>query len=117
MTSLPEAPALTWYPVCPLGDLLPGRGAGALIGGEQAALFRLPSGEVYAVGNYDPYGRANVIARGIAGSKGGTPTVTSPLYKHVFDLRTGQCCDDPGGPGLASWPVRIAGGTVEIGLA
>jgi nitrite reductase (NADH) small subunit len=116
MTLAPEAPVLTWHPICAAGALLPGRGACALIGGQQIALFRLPDGEVYAVGNYDPYGRAHVMSRGIAGSRGGVPTVASPLYKHVFDLRTGRCLDDPDAQGIGSYRVRVTGGTVEVGL-
>jgi nitrite reductase (NADH) small subunit len=116
MTLAPEAPVLTWHPICPAGALLPGRGACALIGGQQIALFRLPDGEVCAVGNYDPYGRAYVMSRGIAGSRRGVPTVASPLYKQVFDLRTGHCLDDPDGQGIGSYPVRVTGGTVEVGL-
>jgi nitrite reductase (NADH) small subunit len=29
------------------------------------------------------------------GSRGEAPTVASPLYKQVFDLRTGVCVSDP----------------------
>jgi nitrite reductase (NADH) small subunit len=116
MTIAPEAPVLTWHSVCGYGDLMPGRGACALIGSEQIALFRLGTGEVYAVGNFDPYGRAFVISRGLTGSRGDIPTVASPLYKHVFDLTTGECLDQPGGEGLTAYPVRISAGTVEVGL-
>ena len=28
------------------------------------------------------------------GTRDGSPVVTSPMYKHAFDLRTGQCLDD-----------------------
>jgi nitrite reductase (NADH) small subunit len=117
MTLAPEAPVLAhWHTVCRLSELLPGRGAAALIDGHQIALFRLADDSVYAVGNHDPYSGAHVISRGIVGSRGAAPTVASPLYKQVFDLRDGACLDDPTGPGLTAHPVRLAGDTVEVCL-
>jgi nitrite reductase (NADH) small subunit len=119
MTLAPEAPVsldTRWLAVCQLEDLLPGRGACALLDGRQVALFRHVDGRLYAVGNYDPYGKAYVISRGIVGSRADVPTVASPLYKQVFDLRTGRCLDDPDGPALATYPVRVNGATIEVGL-
>jgi len=107
---------LEWRPICQLADLLTGRGAGALLDDEQIALFRHADGALYAVGNYDPYGRAYVISRGLVGSRGDIPTVASPLYKNVFDLRTGQPLDDPDGPALPTYPTRVTGDTVEVRL-
>ncbi|MEU7122871.1 nitrite reductase large subunit NirB [Streptomyces zaomyceticus] len=76
--------------------LEPGRGRAALLAdGTEAALFRDGDGEVYAVGNRDPFSGADVIANGIMGSRDGVPVVASPLHKQEFDLRTGVCLDDP----------------------
>lgn len=36
------------------------------------------------------------LSRGIAGSRGGVPTVASPPHKQVYDLRSGHCLDLPG---------------------
>lgn len=80
-----------WLEVCRYQDLMPERGVAALVGDRQIALFRLHDGEVYAVGNADPFSGANVMSRGIVGSHGDVPTVASPMYKEVFDLRTGEC--------------------------
>jgi len=103
-----------WTAVCALDDLLPERGAAALLpdGRTQVALFRDRAGALYAVGNRDPFTGACVIARGITGSRGDTPTVASPLLKQVFDLRTGACLDEPTAPDgspaeLGAWPVRV----------
>jgi nitrite reductase (NADH) small subunit len=54
-----------------------------------------------------------VIARGIVGSVGDRDTVTSPMYKHAFDLRTGECITDPDIrlPVHRTW---IAGGVVYV---
>ncbi|MGH9281492.1 MAG: nitrite reductase small subunit NirD [Acidimicrobiales bacterium] len=84
-----------WVDVCALGDLVPDRGVCALVGGHQIAVFRVsPSDELYAVSNHDPFSRANVMSRGIVGSKGDVPKVASPMYKQAFDLRTGVCIGD-----------------------
>ena len=50
--------------------------------------------QIFAVGNYDPFSHAFVIARGIVGDRGGVPKIASPIFKQSFDLRTGQCLDD-----------------------
>lgn len=81
--------------VCRYDALLPERGVAALVGEVQIALFRTHDGRVFAVGNYDPFSGANVMSRGIVGSRGDVPTVASPMFKQVFDLRTGECLDDP----------------------
>lgn len=112
LEALPE-PSASWLPVCRLDQLLPERGAAALLGETQIALFRTFDGTVYAVGQEDPYTGAFVMARGIVGSRGEIPTVSSPLHKQVFDLRTGTCLDDPTMT-LGHHPVRIRDSVVEV---
>lgn len=102
--------------VCTVQDLEVERGRAALVDGEQVALFLLADGDVHAVSNYDPYGRAHVMSRGIVGTRGDAPTIASPLHKQVFDLRTGRCLDSQGKPEqhLAVWGVRIDGDDVLV---
>ena len=71
-------------------------------------------GRVHAVSNFDPYSRANVISRGIVGTRQDAPTVASPMYKQVFDLRTGACLDTQGKEPIALqvWPVTVSDGDV-----
>jgi len=111
----PAAGRQAWTAVCRLADLLAERGACALVGGHQVAVFRAHSGQVYAVSNYDPFSGAFVLSRGIMGSRGGTPTVASPIGKQVFDLTTGACLGDPQ-VRIAVVPVRIADGMVELAV-
>src|SRR5207302_1749219 len=85
----------TWVEVCGVDELVPDRGACALVGRYQVAVFRVSDGSLYALSNYDPFSGAYVLSRGIVGSKGETPKVASPIYKQAFDLRTGHCLDDP----------------------
>jgi nitrite reductase (NADH) small subunit len=112
--SLLDAPA-RWVPVCPVARLTPDRGVAALVDGHAVAVFLLGTGEVYAVDHRDPFSGANVLARGLVGDQDGVPTVASPVYKQRFDLRSGACIDDPS-VAVATWPARVAGGVVEVGL-
>lgn len=106
----------TWIDVCAFDDLHPDRGVAALVGPYQVALFRVaPDDELYAISNFDPFSRANVLSRGIVGSKGEAPKVASPVYKQTFDLRTGQCLDDPA-VSVKTFAVRVEGGRVEVGM-
>ena len=105
-----------WVRVCSLTDLEVERGRAALLGSTQLALFLLHSGRVHAVSNLDPYSGANVISRGIVGTRQDAPTVASPMYKQVFDLRTGACLDTQGKEPIALhvWPVAVSDGEVLV---
>ena len=100
--------------VCEYDVLLPERGVAALLGDVQIALFRTHDGEVFALGNQDPFSGANVMSRGIIGSRGDVPTVASPMFKQVFSLRTGECLDDPD-VSLPVYPVEVVDGQVVVG--
>lgn len=103
-----------WIKVCPLADFTPDTGLCALVEGEQVAVFRFGEGEtLYAISNYDPFGKANVLSRGIVGSIGDRPVVASPLYKQHFDLSNGECLEDAS-QGIKSYPVRLVDGVVEV---
>ncbi|WP_310157599.1 nitrite reductase small subunit NirD [Phycicoccus sp. 3266] len=109
----------TWVPVCHLSDLPRERGTAALVAGVQVALFRTYDDAVYAVQQHDPYSGAAVLSRGIVGTRGDVPTVASPMYKQVFDLRTGACLDPVGREPqtLRTWPVEVRDGTVHVASA
>ena len=65
----------TSHPVAVLGTSVLQENAGvcALIDGVQVAIFYLPAEDppLYALGNCDPIGGANVMSRGIIGDLGG----------------------------------------------
>ena len=79
--------------VCRLEDIVPSTGVCALVAGEQVAVFRIDD-KVHAVGNRDPFSRANVLSRGIVGDLNGELVVASPVYKQHFSLVTGRCLED-----------------------
>ena len=106
-----------WTNICSLEDLVPDTGVCALVEGKQVAVFRFGDGEtVYAISNYDPFGKANVLSRGILGSIGERPVVASPLYKQHFDLSNGECLEDDAVK-LEHFPVRIEDGIVQVSSA
>ncbi|MEW2358511.1 nitrite reductase small subunit NirD [Spirillospora sp. NPDC029432] len=112
-----SAGAARWYDICAYADLAPEHGVCAMVEGVQVAIFRTFEGELYATANLDPFSGAQVISRGILGTRGGAPTVASPMLKQVFDLRTGSCLDEPG-VALPTFAVRRnpAGDRVEVAL-
>jgi nitrite reductase (NADH) small subunit len=107
--------ALNWVSVCALEALTVERGVAALAGGHQIALYLLADGTVAAIGNRDPFSGANVMSRGLVGTRGGEPVVFSPMFKQAFSLETGGCLDDPERR-LPWYPARVADGLVLIGI-
>lgn len=103
-----------WEVVCRLDDLEVERGATALVHGQAIALFRMADDDVYALGNHDPYAKAAGMARGIVGRRGEVPFVGSPAHRHVFDLRTGRCLEDPH-VAVPAYAVQIVEGLVYVG--
>jgi nitrite reductase (NADH) small subunit len=102
-----------WEVICSQQRVEPERGVAALVGGEQVAIFRTYHGELFAIDNRDPIAGANVMSRGIVGSRGDAPTVASPLHKEVYDLRTGECLD-VAGVAVRTFAVRVRDGMVEV---
>jgi nitrite reductase (NADH) small subunit len=80
--------------VCPVAELPVNLGVGALVKGQQVAVFKLKTGDIYAVGNFDPFSEANVLSRGLVGDLQGQKVVASPIYKHHYNLATGECLED-----------------------
>jgi nitrite reductase (NADH) small subunit len=102
-----------WTAVCRDGDLQVERGAAALVGDVQVALFLTYDGGLHAIDNRDPFTGAGVLSRGIVGSRGGRPTVASPLLKQVFDLERGVCLDDETVT-VPVYGVRSRAGLIEV---
>lgn len=99
--------------IASLDDLPVDRGVAALVDGRPVALFRLADGALFAIDHVEPFTHVPVLARGIVGSVGEVPTVASPLHKQRFDLRTGECLDDPA-VRVRTWPVLVIDGNVVI---
>lgn len=107
-----------WISVCALTDIYPNTGVCALVEGQQVAVYRVQvNGEekVFALSNYDPFSKANVLSRGILGDRQGIIKVASPIYKQNFNLATGECLDDES-VSVPTYPVQVVDGQVQIGI-
>ena len=105
-----------WIDVCSEDDLQPDSGICALVENKQVAIFYMPKEDaVYAINNHDPFGKANVLSRGLIGDIKGVPMVASPLYKQHFNLLTGECLEDSS-VFVESYAIRIENGRVEVSI-
>ena len=103
------------HKVCRLADILPDTGVCALVEGRQVAVFRVDK-DVFALGNFDPFSKANVLSRGIVGDLKGELVVASPVYKQHFRLEDGKCIEDPSVE-VPVYPARIEGDEVVVEMA
>ncbi|WP_340528565.1 nitrite reductase small subunit NirD [Cupriavidus necator] len=104
----------TWTAVCTVRDIVPNTGVCALVDDKQVAVFRIGRGdEVYAIDNFDPNSQAAVLSRGLIGNLGERLVVASPIYKHHFDLRTGECLEAPE-QSVNAYAARVYDGKVWI---
>jgi nitrite reductase (NADH) small subunit len=107
-----------WITVCSDTDLVTNSGVCALLNKQQIALFKIKcvdSEQVFAVSNWDPIGKANVLYRGLVGSVENVKVIISPLYKQRYCLDSGQCLDDEAIK-LIVYPVRIEQNQVQLQL-
>jgi len=108
-----------WVAICQLSDIAKNTGVCADFNGEQVAIFHLFSkalgrqSEVKAVGNYDPFGKANVLSRGLITEKQSNYHIASPLLKQEFCLTTGQCLQDES-IFIPTYKVRVKDSIVEL---
>ena len=106
-----------WIAVCPLDEIVPNTGVCALLKGEQVAVFHVNDGDarVFAIGNYDPNAEAAVLSRGLIGNLGARIVVASPIYKHHFDLLTGECIEAPE-HSVSAFATRVEQGRVWVSV-
>ena len=73
--------------LCMQGDLIPNSGICAELDGQQIALFYLPneSPQLYALGNWDPIGKANILSRGMVGDLDGRLVVARTRDGAVYE--------------------------------
>jgi NAD(P)H-dependent nitrite reductase small subunit len=101
-----------WQNACTTEDLIPGSGVCVLVNGRQLAVFQV-DGQTYALDNFDPASRANVLSRGITGDLQNERVVASPIYKNHFSLATGRCLEDPTFS-VSTYATRIVDGVVQV---
>lgn len=123
------AASVDMVPICPVSALEVERGAAALLpDGTQIGVFLLDDGSVHAVQQHDPYSGANILSRGLVGThlipgedgaEGVTvPTLSSPMYKQVWNLDSGDVIDAGGGDSLPIdvFDVEVRDGQVHVAV-
>ncbi len=109
----------TWTDICNLEQIPVAGGVNALVENTQVAIFRTRENKLFAVSNFDPFSKANVMSRGIFGStkRDGRDVykIASPILKNTFDLETGQSFDDLS-VFLRVFNVKLEAGRVLIGV-
>lgn len=106
---------MEWIDICAIDDLVADSGVAARVNTDQVAIFYIPSeGEqkVFAISNWDPVAKANVIARGLIGDQSGDVYVASPIYKERYSLKTGACLDAE--EALKVWEAKLEGERVLL---
>jgi nitrite reductase (NADH) small subunit len=107
----------SWRAVCSVDDILPNTGICALIEGRHVAVFHVKTGtgQLFAIDNYDPNADASVLSRGLVGNLGERIVVASPIYKHHFDLQSGECLEVPENS-VSAYPVRVENRQVQVAI-
>jgi nitrite reductase (NADH) small subunit len=104
-----------WINICHMEQLSPDTGVNALVNGLQVAVFYSRTKELFAISNYCPFGKANILSRGLMGDVKGEWMVASPLYKQRYSLLTGQCLDDATVK-LPTYSVRVVDNIVQVAI-
>lgn len=90
-------------------------GTAVLVDGVQIAVFH--SGRRwFAVQNQCPHNLQMVLSRGILGDVDREPKITCPLHKNSFRLTDGEHLGGNPAWCLKTFPVRVDGGVVYVGL-
>jgi naphthalene 1,2-dioxygenase system ferredoxin subunit len=101
---------LHWVDALALDDLWEATGHGSIVNGRDLAFFRLGD-EVYATDNLCTHGHARLCEGYVEGHE-----VECPLHQGRFDLRNGQPTCAPVDAAVKTYPIRIQGGRVLVGL-
>ncbi|MGB3725729.1 MAG: nitrite reductase small subunit NirD [Glaciecola sp.] len=110
--------ACAWLPVCAEQELVDNSGICSLLENKQIAIFTLRDKtglRLFACDNYDPFGKANVLSRGILCSIGDEVCICSPLYKQHFSLSSGICLEQEE-VSIPVFDVKIEQGTVFVAV-
>lgn len=99
------------YVVGAVQDFLPQIGRVVQAGGKELAIFRLSSGEFYAVANASPHPKGGPLAEGIVSGF----YLYDPLYDWKIDLRTGAV-QAPDQGRAQTFAVHVEGEQVKVML-
>jgi nitrite reductase (NADH) small subunit len=106
-----------WNAVCSIDDIVPNTGICALVKNRHVAVFHVKgdTDQLFAIDNFDPNANASVLSRGLVGNLGQRIVVASPIYKHHFDLQSGECLEAPENS-INVYPVRVENRKVLVAV-
>lgn len=96
--------------VAQLSDLPVDRGHVVTVGDAPIALF-LVDGQVYAIDDRCPHAGASLGAGELCDGE-----VVCTRHGAMFDVRSGEVVGPPAEDDVATWPVRVVDGRIEIGI-
>jgi nitrite reductase/ring-hydroxylating ferredoxin subunit len=97
-----------WHRACAIGELAPGRVTVRTVAGRGVAICRVTEG-VFAVEDRCTHAETRMSEGRLRGCR-----LTCPLHGASFDVRDGRVLGGPARDPLASFPVRIESGNVEL---
>jgi len=103
--------ALRFEPVAKLSELGPGEMRSVTVGAKTIALYNLGNGRFHATEAYCTHGHALLTEGYIEGA-----IVECPMHGGTFEIATGKAVGAPCTVPLATYPVRVEGETISIGL-
>ena len=101
---------MTFHPVAATGDVAVGASIHVVVGDRHIVLVNL-AGTFYALGGICTHGFAR-----LAGGHIENGTIECPLHAGTFDIRTGRAVDEPCTVNTKSYPVRVDGDAVLVGV-
>jgi nitrite reductase/ring-hydroxylating ferredoxin subunit len=100
-----------WVRVGAVKQVKPGEMLAAEVGGKQIAVFLLDDGSWHAIDNVCTHAFALLTEGWLDGD-----SIECPLHAGRFDIRTGKALCAPVEVDLATYPVRVDGADVMVGL-
>lgn len=99
-----------FHAVAKTGDLEQGDAMQVTVGRKEIALYNV-DGEFYATDDICTHAYASLADGYVEGDQ-----IECPLHGACFDIKTGKALTPPANRDLATYPVKIDGDTVHVGV-
>ena len=99
-----------YHAVAKVGDLGEEEVMAVFVGGEEIALYNV-EGEFYATGGICTHENVGLADGFVEGD-----LIECPLHSACFEIRTGKAVNPPAEVDLKTYPVKVEGDTVYVGI-